>query len=1228
LTRAVDNAGRHSQSSGKAEGPTTMSGGLKFSDVFSKELNAIGRRRQRLGIEPEIREKGEIPVRNDFVDEVKVEREEQTRAWESQLVGLAFSGGGIRSATFNLGVLQGLASSELLPYVDYLSTVSGGGYIGSWLVAWIKREGDLKKVQAQLKPNRFDQASVDRFFADEKGEPQPVPANQVVTDEEPETIYHLRAYSNYLAPRLGLFSADSWVLISTYARNLLLNLLVLLPTVMAFLLVTRFLVWFYDPNNDRYWPTWSLATARITALVLVTVAIFFIAFSLLQLRRLKDATPKKPIRQITPLWLHLFILAELTLAMVLVCWLFSRTDVTLNPFSWKLKGSEWIETRFLPLARWVGGGELGTFTPEDGASETARNRELEALRNLPWNGFPVAIFFAVFVSVIHGFGYCIFFLIELAYVFYKPVRMRWGNVTWKAFFSGVGDALLRLVCGVLSGFVGGLLLFVALTAIVPRMAVYLSPPEQGASLVGTLADTHTCYTALVPGQVSQAGIQANIPTVAAVVAFGVPVLLIAFVIRIAVEVGLLGSTITEEVREWWASLGGWILIYALSWASLFAIALFGGWVVEWLSGLVGSGWLQTGLVSGWLVTSIAGVFAGKSPLTGSGGRNKALEILARIAPHVFVLGLIVFVSWLIGAVLPWHSEKHSYWLRFGEAGWAETTCWLVGCLILAGLAGWRVDINKFSLHGMYADRLIRCYLGASRPKKFRPRPHLIGINSSSLRQANPITGFDPNDDFPMDKLKDSYWGPYPLINTALNLVHGEELAWQERKAESFVLTPAHAGSTSTGYRQFPGFGGNLSLGAAVALSGAAASPNMGYHSSPAVTALLTVFNARLGAWLGNPDNSLTCDSAGPWFGLFYLWKELFGRTDARNAFVYLSDGGHFDNLGIYELVRRRCRYIIAWDAGADPAFTFWDLGSVIRKCRIDFGARIEIDVNHIVPRGSPSRSHWHVATGRIYYKDVDGGDNEGILIYIKSSLTGDEPSDVLNYASCSPSFPHEPTLDQFFTESQFESYRALGYHIARQVFCKAASDARRQAGGAGGAASEGGNAPNGILDTGTLRPQTLFENLAHRWYPPPPKVDESFLETTKEFIRLQNVLREDNNLRDWSKGVYGQVDPHMAKASDSEVAQLHLVSSMLQVMENVWLGLKLDDYSNYPLYSGWMTVLRRWSGSAIFQKYWMVLQEEFSEDFVNFCNEHLQLPKRADQPTRQIGQNTSEDFKR
>jgi hypothetical protein len=227
--------------------------------------------------------------------------------------------------------------------------------------------------------------------------------------------------------------------------------------------------------------------------------------------------------------------------------------------------------------------------------------------------------------------------------------------------------------------------------------------------------------------------------------------------------------------------------------------------------------------------------------------------------------------------------------------------------------------------------------------------------------------------------------------------------------------------------------GGIMLGTSVAISGAAASPNQGYHTSTAIAFLMTVFNVRLGWWLGNPAQS-KADWSSPAFGLPYTVMELFGTTDATSDFVNLSDGGHFDNMGLYELVRRRCRYIVVCDAEQDETLSFGGLATAIRMCRTDFGVEIEIQKLSAIERNPDnfpeSFSGNHFAIGTIHYPNGP----HGTLIYVKSSITGDEPADVIGYHKRVPLFPHESTADQWFDESQFESYRRLGMHIGEKVF--------------------------------------------------------------------------------------------------------------------------------------------------------------------------------------------------
>src|SRR5215471_4092135 len=169
---------------------------------------------------------------------------------------LCISGGGIRSATFALGAIQGLAEKGVLGSFDYLSTVSGGGYIGSWLTAWKNRQGGLDKILPALQPAA------------------PFPAKT-----EPDPLQHLREFNNYLSPHLGLFSADTWTLAATVARNMLLNWLVLVPLLMFVLMAPRLLLSLARMGeylNSRYGWDWIQRTPLATILATLSGLAFAI----------------------------------------------------------------------------------------------------------------------------------------------------------------------------------------------------------------------------------------------------------------------------------------------------------------------------------------------------------------------------------------------------------------------------------------------------------------------------------------------------------------------------------------------------------------------------------------------------------------------------------------------------------------------------------------------------------------------------------------------------------------------------------------------------------------------------------------------------------------------------------------------------------------------------------------------------------------------------------------
>jgi hypothetical protein len=1121
---------------------------------------------------------------------------------EEEVSALCLSGGGIRSATFGLGVLQGLARHRVLDKFHYLSTVSGGGYIGSWFSSWIRRHQEgVRGVADDLHPG---------------------PRSKEQAEEKP--VQHLREYSNYLTPRLGLLSADTWTVVAIYLRNLLLNWFVLFPL----LVMPIVLPWLLNAVILMEPPPmlWKAEGVGLSAFLL---SLGYIGFNRPLTRERKRSGPRE-----TTKFLFLFLAPLIVSA-----------------------GSA--------LAGWA------WYTRDKGQMTSA-----QFFASSPMRAFMVAVVAVPIISwTIHWWR----FLTTDPHERSDPRDRRARTIVMRAaaeLFAAVASG--SIMAALMAGF---------------ALTVFRHPTEA----VTYRSELYVC--------------------------FGVPLMLLALFIQGAIFIGGSSRVNEDYDREWWSRAGAWVLIAAVVWIIVTGVAIFGPVLIFKFPSLLSA----VGGISG-VVALLAGKSA-KTPATKKeqeqgGPAARLTNVALSLTAPLFALFLLAVISLgltrTINATLPLLQDKVSKevftdafrtkfpaFMAGGDAAEAVASMlWQVGMgrpsnwsvqglesapaihlavihglnpsvivrifalmLLIELLVPLLIDVNKFSMHSMYRNRLIRAYLGASRYR----------------RAPNPFTGFDPQDNLLMDALRpelffsntafrnmktfvDELRAPerlprgvrrdvaeflvahlsaqtkrllrrdvpvddivlplfldlnrimaevdlghldeepvpvprktlervkaftqevlgldgavrrdpgrvrrnrrvlekvfadciYPfdmprvnrcdvadaaaivraidtpghvvsdkpslsrdeilhriadeltasergtlaetdkhaphirdrvadcivaalnrvietvdlndrtrtgyldqqvirknrlridaifdgalcpitlprplhVVNAALNLVGGENLAWQERKAEPFTITPLHCGSRLIGYRDTREYGGTdgVSLGTAVTISGAAASPNMGYHSSPAMAFILTMFNVRLGWWLGNPGpaGQKSYKDPSPRHSLWPMFAEAAGATNDRADYVYLSDGGHFENLGLYEMVLRRCHWIVLSDAGCDPNYAFDDLGNAIRKIRTDLGIEIEIRRMFIYPRAEEKMGKY-CAVGRIRYDTVDPGKPDGVLIYLKPAVYGGEPKDVFNYSKQSATFPHETTADQFFSESQFESYRMLGSHAIDQI---------------------------------------------------------------------------------------------------------------------------------------------------------------------------------------------------
>lgn len=1029
--------------------PTWPAETATWRAAYDEELAEIAKQRHRRGF-PHSGEFATAPrmksVRAEDMRPVDWSVRVRTGQHLENLIGLAFSGGGIRSATFNLGVLQRLQELDLLRSVDYLSTVSGGGYIGSWLLGNVRRT---------------------HFWLSQ------------LTDWAP-SIDHLRRYSNYLAPRSGLMSVDTWTMWASWVRNAFLVQITAVVWLWVLLVATRInqSLFTWKGFETLAVPPGNLILAPMVVLLTAAVA----------------ASVRSETRVVKEHWVL-----------------------------WCAVAPAWIGSFVTAAMLWAGRPQA----PE-AYSDVIRNAWH------PWL-WPLVVMFS-----------------GLAVLSAASIDTRRSSrvVAW----------------------ISGLLISAA-----SMIVVYL----------GFCA---------VRWMFAQWGTTDRYAWIAYVV--GPPLVLFAMTLPIIAIIGLIGNDSEDWRREWWTRLGSWIGIWGVGFMLLSVTSVFGPLIA--LSAFDQSwGTVQWTTILGWIATIAGGLMSGNSERTsGGGGRTRtvaALEWFSKFAAVAFVVGAVLIGATLLHVLLVTMFTNEpvlaqAYWLHLGAI--RPSHYWLTfAILVVIGLVfSWRFEINIFGLNQFYRNRLVRCYLGATRWRM-------------GLRTPHAFTGFDSQDDLELADFRNppasdpanpppperSYRGPFPILNGSLNLGGSSDLGVHTRHSASFAFTPLRAGADrkAVGYapvyrdRTGKAFAGGVKLGQAVSVSGAAASPNMGYSTSPLVAFLLTMFNVRLAWWFPNPGRK-HWDAPRLPISTWYLVKEMFGLADEHNHFINVSDGGHFENLGIYELVRRKCKVIIACDAECDPNLTFGSLGNLIRLCEVDFDAKIEIDVDSVQKQQDTRLSRAHCAIGRISYANG----SRGYLVYLKSSLTGDEDVSIEQYHSSHHDFPHESTSDQFFAEDQFESYRRLGYHVAKLTF----RDVEHEP---------------GLVE--------MARSLFDLWSPSSDSIQfvgqsealDAIWERFRSTPTLHPLLRE--LMADRPSPWPPPLDPPSPLPTTVEGEQLAMCLELIQLMENVFIALQLDDFWTHPDNRGWVALFTSWAKSGTFRQAWTQTRATFGSGFVYFCENRLGL---------------------
>lgn len=933
---------------------------------------------------------------------------------DEQPTALCLSGGGVRSAALCLGVLRSLADRDwrLLRHFHYLSTVSGGGYIGAWLTRFIADQDAAQKSR-----------SIEDIEAIIGARP---------SEGEAPPVKRLRGYANFLVPQSGLLSLDTLAGVLLWLRNTLINWFIFLPIFGA--LAAAPLLHFAGMGALLEEPLpWFGEAAIIVLSCLCLLAGVFASIVNLPTHAFPDGlAPGKPAEAFGKTGRRLIPITVVPLLAWCVLVPAAVAPHTISSTQSRHIGTVFWAEQKVPCpvrpapacpapameAQCAAPAAASCCTAQKPAVAQARAASCARPKR---QDYPSAWYWQILLLPILSFAVCLLAYglawRTLAQRTFDPPRARYAHLG--LFRAGICPWLA-------SAAVSSLLLWWGIC----------------------LARDAGLYWVTLAGPLWVA---------------------LAETLRITIYVALRHKSLRGDLdREWLARLNGIKLVVALAGAAGGAVVVVGGAMLDSLGADAVKATTGGGLVSGGLVAWI-----GRSARTAFSARDAAtkltdgaLAILTNLGIVVFAAALFLLIGQGLAQGIGWITEAaagRSPWVLF-----AVCLLTLAALLILAFGLGRLINLNRFSMHAVYRNRLIRAFLGSAR--------------KPADRRPDPFTRFDPLDNI---RIADAFTDRsparlFPVINTALNRTSGIDTARAERKADSFTITPLRCGSAALGQPAEPNgkprgayalsraYAGNeretgwkderkgISLGTAMAISGAAASPNMGYHSSPLTAFVMTLLNVRLGAWLPNPGadfaekappskgwkdrgkallsellgtSRMTAKQlrrSGPRNAVRASLSDLTGRSDDRQDYIYLSDGGHFDNLGLYEMLRRECGLMLVIDAGQDQEYAYADLARALNYARIDFGT--EVTFLKAIRVGEKKLS----AQGAFAIVRYRSG-RMGRIAYLKSWLPEDAPVELLAMRARKKSFPHESTLNQFFTESDFEAYRRLGEYLMDAV---------------------------------------------------------------------------------------------------------------------------------------------------------------------------------------------------
>lgn len=917
-----------------------------------------------------------VAAKRDAARALKAHLESGAEREGPYTMGLALSGGGIRSATVSLGILQKLAGAGLLKHVDYLSTVSGGGYIGSALTWWLRGNAPDEPRYESIY-NTEDRLP---FGTRDPRLPEPGAGSSPDEAQALTPLQFLRFQGNYLAPGNGI---GIWSGVAVVLRAILLNLMIWIPVTALVMGIIY-------------------AVGQLPPLKGLPFAIRMVAPGLLETAA--DAVGSRgeiEINRTIPPAFLLMLVAAVALAVLFIIGsinhsLLSWTSLTESEqradrtdkstvekqkwYSWLLVGLTGIVGLALLVAT------LLWLKPAIEILFTDNRHWLQATTPLPDLGASFPIGFLLWFLGFVGTGLCFWLMGE------NGIRRSLTGRNQKA-------VLLVLV---------GLLLIMAAGYLVDYL--FAGPGV-------TLADRIAAFLLFFYG--------------IAYLAFAN--YLIGLLIRHLLRAEAVGNPLADmqqptpallqyrarRVFEWF--FGGALF-------AIIALVLVGSLPLA-------SQYINYGLGSVWTALGLAVTLGGQF-WSRMRGNSRLTDITIIIGSALFAYGIL-----LVG---------HRLALTFMD-GDMMIRALIAAAIIGAVIAGWFVNTNQIGLHRFYRDRLMEAFLPDA--EALRRDTNAVATGANERKLADCWNGT---------------WskGPYQIINTNMVLTNSAQRKHRLRGGDNFMLTPQFVGASATGwYPTQETACADMTLASAMAISGAAANPRgaaagRGLTRSPTVALAMSLLNIRLGYWIPNPARGkpgmLFRRPNHFWPGGLYALTH--GGYVETAKWLELADGGHFENLAVYELVRRRCGLIIVCDGCQDNASSYADMVTAVQRVGQDFGATVNFDMavkaGRKFEKSGPAQmiakpmftdypkgaefAEKGFFVGRIDYgeRGGKGWPKSGILIYLKSALIRELAVGAKGYRGAHHDFPNESTGDQFFGEEQFEAYREVGYRICEQMIAE------------------------------------------------------------------------------------------------------------------------------------------------------------------------------------------------